>query len=159
VTYGYRSDAVALVTVGTLDEIRRISMQGGSLPYKTESTDGPVSIDIKTANPVKVSGPSVEFPVRITVTNGPGTVCLGSCEPNTWNKIRLTLGGALKPSDCPGTIELDLFKGRSNSFVCNLKASPSDAGAGLTQKRFQVGSEYEYIVQKETAISIKKRTV
>lgn len=159
VTYSYRTDAIALVTVGTLDEVRRISLQGKGLPYETESTDGPVAIDIKTASPVRVSGSSVEFPIRVTVTNGPGTVCSGRCGPDTWNKIKLSLGTALKLSDCPRQIELDLFKGQSNSFVCNLMASASDAGAGLTQKRVEVSSEYEYIVQKETSISIKKRTV
>ncbi|MFH1294900.1 MAG: hypothetical protein ABIH90_03095, partial [Candidatus Aenigmatarchaeota archaeon] len=141
-TYSYRTVSVALVSIGTLDEARRISMQGGTIPYQTQSTTGgPVVIDIKASSPVRVSDSSVDFPIRVTVSSGSGTVCSGGCNENTWNKVRISMDSSLKSSDCPREMELSLFKGQSNAFVCNMKASPSDAGAGITQKRIEISSD------------------
>lgn len=160
VTYSYKTTSVALVSVGTLDEVRRISLQGGNLPYQTQATTGgPVNIAIAASGPIRVSGSSVEFPIRVTVDAGSGTVCSSACNENTWNKIRVRMDSMLKTSDCPSEMELALFQGQSNSYVCNMQATPSDAGAGITQKRIEITSDYDYITQKSTTISIKKRTI
>jgi len=159
VTYSYRSNSVALVTVGTVDELRRITLRGGALPYEARSSAGPVAIDIKASSPVKASGTSVEFPVRFTVTNGGGTACSGACGPATWNKIRVSLETSFKVADCPSQIELVLYRGQSNAFVCNLKASAPDAGAGLVQKSIEARSDYGYIIQAETVVAVRKRAI
>jgi len=159
VTYSYSSNAIALVTVGTTDELRRIALQGGSLPYEAKSSAGPVSIDIKASSPIRASGTSAEFPVRMTVTNGAGTACSGKCSPSTWNKIKLSITTTMQSAGCPSQIELILYKGQSNSFFCNMKAASGDAGAGLTQKSIEVQSDYGYIIEAETSLSIKRRTI
>jgi hypothetical protein len=157
-SYLYKTTTISSVTLGTSDELRRMKTMGKIIPTKTSTTGGPVSINVITTGPIKLSDGSVTFPIKIEVKNiGGGTVCEGSCKQENWNKIKLNIKTDMKLTDCKKQEEVQLWKGQSNTIVCSLTA-PSRI-SGIEEKIIEVSSEYGYITEKTTSLSIVRKKI
>lgn len=157
-SYFYKTATISSVVIGTSDELRRIKTTGKTIPIKTSTTGGPVSINVITTSPIKLSDSGVTFPIKIEVkNNGGGTVCEGSCNQGKWNKIKLNIKTDMKLSDCNKEEEIQLWKGQSNTIVCSLTA-PSKI-SGVEEKLIEVSSEYGYITEKTTSLSITRKKI
>ncbi len=162
VTYEYRTISATSIFIGPSADIRRID-DIKSLPSKKETTLSPVAIDVEARNPIRLSQGSVSFPVAIKIINrGGGVICNGPCNPGTWHKITLRITsssnvrveGESCGQDASGRI-LTLYKGQENELICSLIATPSASGTG--ESLIIVESDYGYITERETAITVSKR--
>jgi hypothetical protein len=158
VTYGYTTTTVKSITFGTSTELRSIQDKGGTLPADTVSTtSGPVSIDIVSKGPIRVSSNNVEFPIEISLNNaGGGIACKTGCSTSAdWNKVKLTIklpDGIEKADGCEDGEPYSLWRGKSNTIGCRLSAS-SDF-TGRVQRLITVTATYDYIVDATTSLTV-----
>jgi len=157
VSYRYSTNTIKSITLLSSTEARRIEQLGGELPGETLSTSkGPVSVGIVTKGPIKVFKDGLEFPIEFTITNVGGGVVATSKDSNDWNKVnfRVSLPDDLENVDCPVDTNrtLTLFKGKSNTITCTVKASiPS------VPKQVQVTASadgYYYFIEKSTKVTV-----
>jgi hypothetical protein len=181
VFYSYNSGVVKLITFGSSSELRTIQDTSGKLPAETKSqTNTPIMVDIQTKGPIRFweDGQTVEFPLEITITNiGGGVACASptsdvtsdackaavSGEESKNNVLisidfgatsdKMTLSDECKDFSKYAKVAVPLWKGQSNSIVCNVKASGLSAGATI-QRMIQVQAFYEYYTDTTTSIKV-----
>jgi hypothetical protein len=180
--YSYSSGVTKLITFGSSSELRRIQDSGGKLPTETKSqTSGPITVDIQTQGPIRFWGDEkkITFPLEITINNvGGGVACsydkiislsLDACKKDEKNKnkvnIKIDLGSNSKMSlstECDEFAstsgkQIALWKGQSNSIVCEVTASDLDPN-GPSQKPIVVQAFYEYYTDTSSSIKVIGRT-
>lgn len=157
VTYRYSTSTTKSITLGAREELRRIADSGGSLPADTESTtSGPLTIDIASKSPIRVSEAGIEFPIEIKVNNvGGGIPCTDCSDSEDWNKINLKIdtgGLQVTDGDCADH-DIMLWRGKDNTIGCKLKATQSDL-AGTVQKMVTVTAAYDYMTDATTSVTV-----
>lgn len=182
VFYTYKSGVVKLITFGSSRELRTIQDTGGKLPAETKSqTSSPIMLDIQTQGPIRFwqGENKIVFPLEVTITNVGGGVacadqgyvgdtlrdaCKGDESKKNKVKIRISFGANknnMKLSqgclDLAGEKTISLWKGQSNSIVCEVEASNLDPEATI-QIPVTVEAVYEYYVDTPTSIKVIGRT-
>jgi hypothetical protein len=176
VFYSYKSGVVKLITFGSSSELRTIQDTGGKLPTETVSTtSSPVQLSIETKGPIRFwqEESKVIFPLEITIRNtGGGVACAfddnavtkDACKVQSGeapkNKIRLmiTFGNAEMElmDECKefkGGKTISLWKGQSNSIVCEVEATSLGSGATI-QRMIKAEAFYEYYTDTESSIKV-----
>ena len=156
VRYGYTTSTVKSITFGTSTELRSIQDRGGTLPADTISTtSGPVSIDIVSKGPIRVSQSGIDFPIELALNNaGGGIACKTECTTTDWNKVTLTIklpDGITSQDGCENGV-YTLWRGQSNTIGCRLHADGDFTGR--LQKLITVTAEYDYIVDATTSLTV-----
>lgn len=162
VYYAYQSETVKLVNILSRNQLRSVQDSGGALPSETVSQSrSPIKLDVETPGPVRASHDTVDFQIKITLTNlDSGTACypnsIEECRGGNanWNRIKISIKTppSMSASDC-GDIILDLFKGMSNSITCTITAGGIDLGIP-NQVTITVTADYMYIIDKQASISV-----
>lgn len=184
--YSYSGGVTKLITFGSSSELRRIQDSSGKLPVETKSqSSGPITVDIQTQGPIRFWSDEkmITFPLEITINNvGGGVACAydvstklipgGSYEQDACKKdekyknkvfIKIDLGANSKMSlstECDGFKsgkQLSLWKGQSNSVVCEVTATDLDPN-GPSQKPINVQAFYEYYTDTSSSIKVIGRT-
>lgn len=162
ITYSYSTTAITTLFIGPSKDIRRID-DIKNLAASTQSTSGPLAIGVQTRNPIRISQGSVAFPLAITLDNiGGGVICNGECNRDTWHKVsigfeaspNIKLAGESCGMDAQNR-DIDLLNGRENELVCELTATPEDAG--IVESRIIVKSDYGYITERESSVTVTNR--
>jgi hypothetical protein len=161
ITYKYRSDVIASITLVSQDEIRTITDSGGSLPNEiSKSTRTPILLNLKLKGPVKYweRKEEITFPLSIEVVNvGGGTSCYPNCEePKDWNKVKLKLVGTpeIILEECDIEKPVILLEGRSRSVPCVGKILKIPKTFGPMQKTIEIQADYEYFIDEGTSVTV-----
>lgn len=175
VTYDYVTRAAKPITLVTTEELRRIVQQGKTLSGKTTtSTEGPLTVQIRTGNFVKTKDIDQEFPIYILITNdlwesggsvipssgswGGGWGSWGSEEERYPVKMTLTLPermslvneGSEYCSTSGETVEL--WKGKTSEITCKVRVDdPPDV---VEEALIQVELEYTYYIDASTSVKV-----
>ncbi len=166
VIYDYKTTAFKPITLVDEDELRRIRDAGRTIPGgATESSAGPLSVQIKTGNFIKTQDYDDPFPLNIIITNDlTGSVIEGSGyyggriseDYKSPVKVTITLppGMNLESSEgCSTSGEwVNLFKGRDHMLTCEI--SIDDPPEYKVEKFIQVELEYTYSVDASTTIEV-----
>jgi len=151
-------------------------------------TSGPITLDIQTQGPVRFwqDEQRVIFPLEITITNvGGGVACAAggsnvedmkdACKStvsgeDAKNKIKLRINfGSDKSSEKMKLLDecemfmsygktISLWKGQSNSIVCEVEASALSLGATI-QRMIQATADYEYYTDTSSSIKVIGRKI
>lgn len=157
VSYNYRTTVVQSISLASRVELLRVKNSGNALPSETKSsTIGPIKLDITASGPIKFweSG-EVVFPFKVSIDNvGGGILCSDEeCENQNEIELRISLdNGDLV--DCEEEKTIKLWKGSSNSFVCEASVELDDDDY-LTERLITVDSYYTYFIDKETTVTVE----
>ena len=170
VFYDYQTKAAKPVTLVDVDELRRIIQQGKTLSGETtQSSSGPITVQIKTGNFIKTQNYDDPFPLNIFITNdlweSGGSVIEGSSTGGFYYgdiqypvrvKITLPEGMRLESSSSTGCSTsgdwINLWKGKSAELTCEVRIDqPPDY---KVEKLIQVELEYRYFVDASTTIKV-----
>jgi hypothetical protein len=170
VFYDYQTKAAKPVTLVDVDELRRIIQQGKTLSGEaTQSSAGPITVQIKTGNFIKTQNYDDPFPLNIFITNdlweSGGSVIEGSSTGGFYYgekqypvrvKITLPEGMRLESSSSTGCSTsgdwINLWKGKSAELTCEVRIDqPPDF---KVEKLIQVELEYRYFVDASTTIKV-----
>jgi hypothetical protein len=177
VFYNYHTYVVKSFTVAPISELERYSQQGRTIPASTvSSTSSPITITVKSMDPIRFWEGKVSFPIAITVSNkGGGMVCLkdeNGCKKtdggaSNWNKLKLKInkpeGVSLSPecSDYVSGKPLEVWPNNDNTITCDLTVSgltgSSDGSTGVVgyqEKLIGITAEYGYFIDKEASVKI-----
>lgn len=182
VFYTYTSGVIKLINFGSSSELRTIQDTGGKLPTETVSTtNSPVQLSIETKGPIRFwqDEQKVIFPLEITIKNvGGGVACAtkgtssvkGACKATSGedpkNKVRIKINfGANNDNmelftECQEFLTgktISLWKGQSNSVVCEVAASDLSLGATM-QRMINVQAIYEYYTDTSSSIKVIGRS-
>ncbi|MBI4167670.1 MAG: hypothetical protein HY515_01800, partial [Candidatus Aenigmarchaeota archaeon] len=70
VSFGYSTTAIKQIKLVTLSEYQRLKTQGQTLPVTTsQPSNGPLKIDVRVSEPVRIEDTSTTFMMVIEVTN------------------------------------------------------------------------------------------
>ncbi len=165
ISFGYFSTAVKQIKLVTLDEYQRLKARGETLPVTTaQPSNGPLVIDVKVNEPVKIEGGSTTFILVIDVNNlANGNAFLGE-NPNDatqWNRANLKLSfpsglamgdrGECDSVTGPSGLNIDLAKGKTFRLACEVIAT---APAVSIDKAVTVTAAYGYFVDAKLATPI-----
>ncbi len=165
ISFGYSTTAVKQIKLVTLDEYQRLKARGETLPVTTaQPSNGPLGIDVKVNEPVKIEGGSTTFMLVVDVANlANGNAFLGE-NPNDatqWNRANLQLslpsgltmadtGECLSVTSSSG-FNIDLAKGKTFKLACEVSAA---APTVSIDKAVTVTAAYSYFVDAKLATPI-----
>jgi hypothetical protein len=166
VTYDYTTTALKSITLVDVDELRRIRDAGKTIPGgATQSSAGPLSVQIKTGDFVKTQQLKDPFPLNIIIRNDQtGYVLEGDGYYGGWGadeysspvKVTITLpsGMSLEPGEgCSTSGEwVNLFRGKEHMLTCEI--SIDDPPEVKVEKYIQVDLEYTYAVDASTTVEV-----
>jgi hypothetical protein len=155
--YDYTSTTVLRTPSISRDELKRLQDSGSGLPSQsTISSGSPISISASTPSPIIVSSARVEFPLRISVTNGGGGMfcvqgaygtCSGSERTNSVSvKIESTTA---TPVNCPSEIVMFANKGEVS---CDMYIGTRTET--LLQNEIDITASYKYCVDASTSVEV-----
>ena len=169
VFYDYQTKANKPVTLVDVDELKRIIQQGRSIPGEaTQSSAGPLSVEIRTGDFVKTQNYDDPFPLNIFITNlmweSGGSVVEGAGLGGFYYedyqypvRVKITLpdGMSLEGTGqgCSTSGEtINLWKGKSAELTCEVRiTNPPEY---RVDKLIQVELDYRYFIDASTTIKV-----
>lgn len=172
VSYTYSTSALKQITVITYDEYQRAKAKGETFPVTTtKSSNGPLGIDVKVNEPVKIEGGTTSFILTIIVNNlANGFTFTAGTDANLlanrdWINVNITLPSGLTmldTGDCttitrPGGLDAQLTsKGKAFTLSCEVSAT---APAVSTARTVIVGTQYGYFTDSaKVSITVTGKT-
>jgi hypothetical protein len=170
VFYNYQTKAVKPITLVDVNELKRIIQQGKSLPGEsTQSSAGPLTVQIKTGEFLKTQKEWEPFPLNIIITNnlwGSGGSVIGTGDlgwvGTQWETkqypvyVKLILPeGMSTVSSSPGCGSGDwvnLWKGGTADITCEVRID--NAPEYRVDKLIQVEIAYRYYMDASTRIKV-----
>ncbi len=163
VSYDYSTATSRQITLVTEDEYKRLKDAGQTLPIHTAvSSTGPVGIDVKVKEPVRIEEVSETFTLVISLSNlAGGTPFVGtnSNDATGWKNVglKLTLPVGLRMAetgDCANLIAgttAELVKGQTYTISCEVSA---DKPTVSVDKTVLVTATYGYFTDATATISV-----
>ncbi len=155
--YDYESRTVLRTPSISRDELKRLQDSGSGLPSQsTISSGSPISISASTPSPIIMSAARVEFPLRISVTNGGGGMfCVpgvyGTCSGSErTNSVSIEIDSSTAvPVNCPSEITMFANKGEVS---CDMYISTTTET--LLQNEIDITASYRYCVDATTSVEV-----
>ncbi|MBI1971963.1 MAG: hypothetical protein HYS53_01540 [Candidatus Aenigmarchaeota archaeon] len=156
VSFGYSTTAIKQIKLVALSEYQRLKAQGQTLPVTTsQPSNGPLKIDVRVSEPVRIEDTATTFMMVIEVTNlANGNTFLGD-DPNAveqWNKanLKITLPTGLamvdQTGDCAAitnSLTAELSKGKTYKIACEVKTTSTTVAVSV-DKTVSVKADYGY---------------
>ncbi len=166
VSFRYSTTAIKQIQLVTFDEFQRLKDKGETLPVASvQPSNGPLGIDVRVNEPVRIESGSETFMLVIEVTNLAGGNAYFGTDPNAvadnWNFVKLTLAlpGGLAMNDrddCASLsgsgLKAELSKGKQFKIACEVSAT---APLAALSKTVSVKAEYGYFVDAKLAAPIE----
>ncbi len=165
VSFGYSTTALKQIKIVTLSEYQRLKTNGQTLPVTTsQPSNGPLKIDVRVNEPVRIEDASTSFILVIEVTNLAGGTTFLADNPNDvskWNlaNLKLTLPSGLAMVDTSGdcaavtnSVTIELSKGKMYKMACEVKTTANIPVS--VDKTVNVKADYGYFVDLSLATPI-----
>ncbi|MFH0889766.1 MAG: hypothetical protein V1836_01310 [Candidatus Aenigmatarchaeota archaeon] len=166
VSFGYSTTTIKQIQLVTFDEYQRLKDKGETLPVTTaQPSNGPLGVDVRVNEPVKIEGGSETFMLVVAVTNLAGGNTFLDNDPNAvtkWNLAKLTLAlpSGLSMVDSTGDcvaltgsgLNIELSKGKDFKIACEVRATSPLAAVSKT---VVVRADYGYFVDAKLATPIE----
>ncbi|MBI2084943.1 MAG: hypothetical protein HYT71_00335 [Candidatus Aenigmarchaeota archaeon] len=165
VSFGYSTTAIKQIKIVTLSEYQRLKTNGQTLPVTTaQPSNGPLKIDVRVAEPVRIEEGSTTFLLVIEVTNLIGGTTFLADNPNDvskWNlaNLKLTLPSGLAMAETSGdcaaitsSVTIELSKGKSYKTQCEVKTTTNIPVS--VDKTVNVKADYGYFVESKLSVPI-----
>jgi len=162
VSFGYSTTAIKQIKLVTLSEYQRLKTQGQTLPVTTsQPSNGPLKIDVRVSEPVRIEDSATTFMMVIEVTNlANGNTFLGN-DPNDvtqWNRanLKVTMPSGLAMADTTGDcativsaspLTIELSKGKTYKIACEVKTT--SAVVVSIDKTVSVKADYGYFTDSK----------
>ncbi len=166
VSFGYSTTAIKQIKLLTLSEYQRLKTQGQTFPVTTsQPSNGPLKIDVRVSEPVRIEDSATTFMMVIEVTNlAGGNTFLGN-DPNEvtqWNRanLKITMPSGLAmvdtTGDCatiPNQLAIELSKGKTYKIACEVKTT--SAVVVSVDKTVSVKADYGYFVDSKLSQALE----
>ena len=166
VSFAYSTTTLKQIKLVTYEEYQRLKDRGETLQVTTaQPSNGPLGIDVRVNEPIRIEDASETFMLVIEVTNLAGGNTFLGTDPNAvlqwnWANLKLTLPTGLSMSDsgdCTSIIttaglNVELSKGSNYRIACEVSAA---APAVSTDKTVIVRADYGYFVDSKLSAPMK----
>ena len=157
-TYSYSTSTTKSFTVVTLDQLRQIKQNGGSIPIPSESpSEGPVIGSVKIENDndeIYIFDKNLEFPISLEISNvGGGSACYKNCEADNFHIVEYRIEPIGKIN-----VECSQQKGKvyilkPNKVKCKIKVNTED----ISRVALKVDLNYVYQIEAETTLTVDNK--